>query len=100
MADVNDPVIAFSVRDLLTKMDGKLDTINSQLGTKADLIRVDQLAHSIGDLQSRMSTLEGDHKRDLQTASNKLANRQWFIPTALTGFMVLVGLLQVLNIHI
>lgn len=98
MAD-DDPVIAYSVRELLTKMDGKLDAIGTQLGSKADTTHVDQLAASVGDLNGRVTSIEEDRKRQAATATSRLANRQWLVPTICGAIVAAIEILQSLHIH-
>lgn len=96
----DEPVISYSVRDLLTKMDGKLDAIGVQLGSKANTVRVDQVANSVNDLQERMTAVEATQKQATVQATTRLANRQWLIPTGCGAVVALVEILQALHIHL
>lgn len=94
-----EPVIEYSVRDILTKMDGKLDAIGVQLGTKADTSRVDSMATAYNDLADRVGRVEEFQKQTITKATIRLANRQWFIPTVCGAVVALVEVLQALHVH-
>ena len=81
--------VQYTVKELLGRIEGKIDLLTSQLLTKADSGRVAELELRVDDIQ-----------RDVEVAKTKLTvaeavqrNTRWLIFTAVPGAATLAALL-------
>jgi hypothetical protein len=75
--------ITFTVKELLGKLDVKLDTVIAQLADKAD-------AHDLEDLQKRVTVLEGSAATETQLKTY----RRWLLVTGTSTVLALLGIVS------
>lgn len=62
---MSDEVAGFSVKEILIRLDSKLDLIDEKLETKADRTRVHDLAATVAGVDKRVTVIESqrlDHR--------------------------------------
>lgn len=84
---MSEPSVTYSVREILARQDGKLDSILLALSSKADVEKV-------SEMEKRVSALEAD-RASRQTLSTW---QRWFFGVLATGLLsALVSLLWVVS---
>ncbi len=61
MLESDDNVVRFTVKELLAKMDAKLDAIGLAIHAKADHATVEELEHRVSSLERWRSLLTGGY---------------------------------------
>lgn len=72
---MTDPIISFSVKDVLTEIKVAIKDLDTKLDTKAD-------KGDMVDLVSRLRTLELDHNNAVATTTYRnslISNRKWLV---------------------
>lgn len=87
MSDQEEPVIAYSLREILAAMDRKLDLITGLVHGKADNSRVDQI-----DDRLRMAEKALEHHQ--KSADEKRRGIEWLVPVALTAVIIVITVIQ------
>jgi hypothetical protein len=84
--------ITFTVKELLGKLDVKLDTVIAQLADKAD-------AHDLEDLQKRVTVLEGSAATEStleayreQVEDQRKSDRRWALGFAVSTLLTVLAL--------
>ena len=89
-----EPTIVYSVKELIGRLDAKVDTILNVLTSKADRSDVAALEHTVNDVKEKVSGLETrERERDGQQASRTLSKR-WVIGiwVAILGSLLSAGI--------
>lgn len=88
--------ITFTVKELLAKLDSKLDFVIEQLATKAD-------AHDLESLEVRVTVLEGSAATEAslvaerqKRADERKHDRRWTLGFATTTLLGVLGLIVAL----
>lgn len=55
---MSDDIVGYTVKEILVRLDSKLDVIDAKLETKADRERVHQIANTVGALDARVQVLD------------------------------------------
>jgi hypothetical protein len=84
--------ITFTVKELLGKLDAKLDLIVAQLAEKAD-------AHDLEDLEKRVASLEGSaataqevDKQRVKLQNERKRDRRWALGLGIPTLLAVLGL--------
>jgi hypothetical protein len=101
---MDEETVGYTLRDILIRVDKKLDSIDSKLETKADRARVHSLAADVAGVDKRVTVIEsqqldrrlrhvessGDEtagerkfKRFLWPAVTAIVGSAWWVPTLL-----------------
>lgn len=97
-----EPGIVFSVKELIGRLDGKLDTITNILTSKADRSDVIALEHRVGQVEDKVNAL---HERDEATQINErdhTINHRWIVTTWISvgvAFIALAGVIVEVALH-
>lgn len=84
-----DPMIVFSVKELISRLDGKLDMMMKVLTDKADRADVNTLEHRVAAVETTVNKLETAYHAE-EKADEDGTNRSRFLVTALLS---VIGLL-------
>jgi len=81
---VVEPTISYSIKDILSRMESKLDRLADSLASKADHTDVVRLWETIRAQDDRLKTVEDVIKNQGQKKQDAKAWKQWAIPTILS----------------
>jgi hypothetical protein len=87
MAD--DPTIVFSVKELISRLDGKLDMMMKVLTDKADRADVNALDRRVGAVEVQVNDLVIQRKSEAKAEEDGTARGRFLI----TALMTVIGLL-------
>ncbi len=90
----SEPVIAYSIRELLKRMDEKLDGIVNAMVTKVDRAEFARLQEDVREHQLRLAALEADK----QSAKAARDTRRWMIGTIMAA-VTAIGAVVVVFLH-
>lgn len=98
MAD--EPNIVFSVKELIGRLDGKLDTITNILTSKADRSDVTALEHRVGTMEEKVNRLHdqtnADREESQKVSRDKTSRRRWVVTTVISIVVALVAIAGVI----
>jgi len=87
----DDPGVVFTVKELIGRLDGKLDMMMNVLTNKADRTDVNALGNRVGALEDKVGEM---HQREVEREAAKLAetraetthqeNNRWVLGTVIT----------------
>lgn len=98
--DTDNVNVSYSVKELLDRMDRKLDGISDKLDLKATIAEVQDIALKQSQIVSRVSALEQARKHDEATTDDFRATKERVWNVALGIALVVVTLVGVLGIHL
>ena len=98
--NANEPVIRFSVRDLLARVDGRLDQLTQTLGSLATKSEVASLERRLIELEVKELRRETMDKHDEKATTSKISRRQWVIGTLVSiAFLTAMLLPYLIPVH-
>lgn len=86
----DDPIISYSVKELLTAMDRKLDAALTTLMAKADSSRVDALEKDVTYLMQH-------HRSSKESASLRAQWRQWLYPLLVSVVLTVATIISLFH---
>lgn len=89
MAD--EPAIVFSVKELISRLDGKLDAIMSVLVNKADRADVTALERRVDAVENKINTRETQESTTEKHKESSTVGRRFIITMVLTVLLSLAG---------
>lgn len=88
----DEPVISYSLKDVLGRMEGKLDRLVDALAMKADRTeisrldtRVDVVDARVEGVDARVKAVEEEHRAVAEAADRRVEQRRWLVPTVATA---------------
>lgn len=84
--------ISFTVKELLAKMDTKLDAIVARLDEKADAHDLEQLEARVGALERTAATEQELAAYRARHAKDRRTDRRWLIGIGLSTFLTALAL--------
>jgi len=85
-----EPAIVFSVKELISRLDGKLDLMMNVLTGKADRADVNNLEHRVGAVEIKVNAITKEKETE-ERVEEKDTNRSRFLITILgtaTGLLI------------
>lgn len=100
MTDTDNVSVSFTVKELLDRMDRKLDGISDKLDLKATIAEVQDLALKQSQVMSRVAALELAREHDQVNNDDRRTTKERIWNVALGIALVLVTLAGVLGVHL
>lgn len=94
----NEPEITYSVRELIERLDRKIDQFIVLMNSKADRAEVALVEERLTDVESQVRALSDRLAMDEKKANTKREWRQWAIPVAI-GIATLGATLLTIFVH-
>lgn len=91
-----EPGIVFSVKELISRLDGKLDMMMNVLTNKADRADVTALEHRVGSIEAKVETIATQRETESKVNENNTQRSRFNITITASIVMLLltaVGLL-------
>jgi hypothetical protein len=76
-----EPTISYGLKDVLARLEHKLDQVFAALTLKADRAEVTQLDHRVGQAEGRLTALEQERETAERHYRERVDHRRWLIPT-------------------
>lgn len=76
-----EPGIVYSVKELISRLDGKLDMITNILTSKADRSDVIALEHRVGQVEEKVSRLHDRDAAEEITSRDQTVRHRWVVTT-------------------
>lgn len=92
MAD--EPVVTYTVSELLKQIDGKLERLFDKLASKADQAAVDALSRQMQNHDEQIRTLMDAYQGEARERREKAEWRKWIIPVLLSLLTVVMMAFQ------
>jgi hypothetical protein len=91
-----EPAIVFSVKELISRLDGKLDLMMNVLTGKADRADVNNLEHRVGAVEVKVNAITREKETE-ERVEEKGSNRSRFLVATLgTAVVLLVASLSII----
>lgn len=101
-----EPVLRIPVRELLARLDGRLDQLTNVLATlvtRGDLVQVEEQVHELRERVDRLEDAEltraaaetrlaQEHERIEREREQKSTHWQWFVMAGLTAVLVALAI--------
>jgi hypothetical protein len=84
--------ITYTVKELLGKLDNKLDLIVAQLATKAEAHEVEQLEVRVAVLEGSAATAAELEKQRKKLADERKRDRRWVLGLGIPTLVAVLGL--------
>ncbi len=98
-----EPAIVFSVKELIGRLDGKLDLMMKILTDKADRADVTALDHRVGLVEEKVSSITLTEKQRREIEQGKGPKRRWVITTLIAASVALAAIIglviTILSMH-
>lgn len=79
---MSDDIVGYTVKEILIRLDSKLDVIDAKLETKADRTRVHELAATVAGVDKRVTVIESqkldDRLRKVEDAESEQSGARGF----------------------
>lgn len=87
-----DPTIVFSVKELISRLDGKLDMLMSALTSKADKTELDALAERVVKVEDAIQAMNAVREALVRARGDHVNTTRWRITALIAGGAALVAL--------
>lgn len=95
----DDPTVSYSVKELIERLERKVDQFLVILSTKADRSDFELEQEKRTELESRVTDIERRLDNDEKHEHDRLEYRRWLIPALSGVLLTLVTLLGILFFH-
>lgn len=86
-----EPGIVYSVKELISRLDGKLDMITNILTSKADRSDVIALEHRVGQIEEKVGKLYDHEETKVVATRDTLVRRRWIVTTVISAGVAVVA---------
>lgn len=90
-----EPGIVFSVKELIGRLDGKLDTITNILTSKADRSDVIALEHRVGQVEDKVNVLHERNEAATITERDHTVQKRWVVTTWISVGVALIAIVGI-----
>lgn len=90
-----EPGIVFSVKELIGRLDGKLDTITNILTSKADRSDVIALEHRVGQVEDKVNVLHERNEAATVTERDQSVKHRWVITTWVSVAVAVIAIVGI-----
>lgn len=93
----DEPEVSYTVKELLSQLNSRIDAFMTLLGSKADQTVVAHVVERVDQLDTRVGVLETDGKATAKHFTAKQDFRRWVVPTVISVAAVVVAILQAVH---
>lgn len=90
-----EPQVSYSVKEILDRIEGKMDSFTAGLAAKADASAVVQLQQIVDGNTNQLTDIQGRLTAAEKRAAARMDYRRWLIPTIISIVSLLAYLLPV-----
>lgn len=97
-----EPGIVFSVKELISRLDGKLDMMMNVLTNKADRSDVAALEHRVGNVEAKVENIATQRRTEAEVTENNTQRSRFNVTVTISIVMLLltaIGLLITLLVN-
>jgi hypothetical protein len=87
-----EPGIVFSVKELIGRLDGKLDTITNILTSKADRSDVIALEHRVGQVEDKVNVMHQAAETRQINEMDHTVTKRWVVTTWISIGVALIAI--------
>lgn len=91
-----EPAIVFSVKELISRLDGKLDLMMNVLTGKADRADVNNLEHRVGAVEIKVNNLTTERETEGKVEERNTTSNRFLITILGTAAALLVATISVI----
>lgn len=91
-----EPTIEYSVRELIERLDHKIDQFIDLMNAKADRSDVDAIRNEMVSLGARLSHVEHRLEKDEQRSKDRRDWRRWLVPTLFSAILAVATVVAML----
>jgi hypothetical protein len=78
---MTEPVVSYGLKEVLARLEAKLDQVVAAVGGKADRADVDRLDRRLDEHDDRLGKLEESRRTTEKLAAERRDHRRWLFPT-------------------
>jgi hypothetical protein len=90
-----EPAIVFSVKELISRLDGKLDLMMNVLTGKADRADVNNLEHRVGAVELKVSNLTTEKETEGKAEEKNVTSNRFLVTVLGTLLALLIAAISV-----
>jgi len=92
-----EPQISYSVKEILTRIESKMDDFVKALAFKADTSSVENLGQRVTHTEDRLTAIEERNKARDETSKWRSEWRRWLIPALMTAALTAASIVALFH---
>lgn len=94
-----EPTISYSLREVLGRLESKLDRLVDTIALKADRTEVLELDKRVGQTEVHITELRQQRENDARSEKERTEHRRWLWPTIAAFLAAVSGVLGALALY-